>query len=129
MRGSRVRSPSSQGAAESLLISHEGAANGKAQRSGLSGDSTAGGLCFHVKSVHRAGNFERAQDRVLHREARKIIGKLLAVDFETSTPLAQADLGDGGLARPVAMMSDMEKQIRQVWDSERRADVDRRDKP
>src|SRR6476620_7067280 len=119
-RIARQKSLFAQGATQTLIIAQERAADGQAERSGLSGNSTARGFCFHVKSVHCTGDFERAQDRVLHRETWKIVSKFLAVDFESSTPLAQADLGDGGLAAAGGDDVRHEKLIRRAWDSERR---------
>ena len=51
-----------------------------------------------VVGVNGVGDFERAENLVLNREAGEVVGEIAAVDLDGTGAGLQADACDGGLA-------------------------------
>ncbi len=87
-----------KGNAKIFIGLNDGAAQGQAKGTGLAVDSTTRGFDLDIKSVDCIGDFQRAQDRVLHGKTWEIINEVLAVDFDVSGSWLHADAGDSGFA-------------------------------
>ncbi len=87
-----------QGHTKVFIGLNEGAAQGQTKGTGLAVDSTAGGLDLDIKAMDRIGDFQRAEDRVLHGKAWEVIDEILAVDFDVSCSGLHADAGNSGFA-------------------------------
>ena len=84
--------------AQGLVDLDERPADCQTQGAGLAIDAAADGADGEVVGVNGVGDFQRAKNLILNREAGEVVGEVTAVDLDGTGAWLQADAGDGGLA-------------------------------